>query len=247
MNPPPTPHDVDGAHGADADRRVLHRIRALLAKAESTEFASEADTFSAKAQQLMARHQIHEAAVAGTADGPGGPGAIEFEIEAPYVRPKFQVLANVADANRCKAVYSPATKMATVVGFATDRAFVEALYTSLLVQGSAELQRAGPVVDQWGVNRIRSFRNSFWAGFAARIGDRLAEAARGGEADAPVDEREAALPVLVRRAEAVDEEVHRRFPALRHIRASVTNLQGWHAGDAAGARVDLAARAQVPG
>nr|MDT0667092.1 DUF2786 domain-containing protein [Micromonospora sp. DSM 115978] len=38
------------------DLRVLDRVRALLAKAESTEFTEEADALTAKAQQLIAQH-----------------------------------------------------------------------------------------------------------------------------------------------------------------------------------------------
>ncbi|HEY0696309.1 MAG TPA: DUF2786 domain-containing protein, partial [Micromonospora sp.] len=46
---------------ADLDQRMLGRVRALLAKAESTDFPEEADAFTAKAQELMARHRIDHA------------------------------------------------------------------------------------------------------------------------------------------------------------------------------------------
>ncbi|HET8683001.1 MAG TPA: DUF2786 domain-containing protein, partial [Micromonosporaceae bacterium] len=44
--------------GRAADPRQLDRVRALLAKAESTTFAEEAEAYTAKAQELMARHSI---------------------------------------------------------------------------------------------------------------------------------------------------------------------------------------------
>ncbi|MBT8224522.1 MAG: DUF2786 domain-containing protein [Dactylosporangium sp.] len=48
-----------GAAGARAtDPRQLDRVRALLAKAESTSFPEEAEAYTAKAQELMARHRI---------------------------------------------------------------------------------------------------------------------------------------------------------------------------------------------
>ena len=50
--------------------RVLNRIRTLLAKAEATEFAAEAETFTAKAQDLMTRHAIDEALLRASGDGP---------------------------------------------------------------------------------------------------------------------------------------------------------------------------------
>ena len=40
---------------------VLDKVRALLAKAESTTFDAEAEAFTAKAQELMARHRIDRA------------------------------------------------------------------------------------------------------------------------------------------------------------------------------------------
>src|SRR5664280_2980372 len=49
---------------AAIDERVLSRIRALLAKAESSTFPAEAETFTAGAQALMARHSIDHALLA---------------------------------------------------------------------------------------------------------------------------------------------------------------------------------------
>ena len=40
---------------ARPDEKVLGRVRALLAKAESTTFPEEAEALTAKAQELMAR------------------------------------------------------------------------------------------------------------------------------------------------------------------------------------------------
>ena len=47
------------AHGARD--KMMARIRALLAKAEGTEYAAEAEALTAKAQDLMTRHAIDEA------------------------------------------------------------------------------------------------------------------------------------------------------------------------------------------
>src|SRR4051812_34734140 len=42
---------------------MLNRVRALLAQAESTNFEAEAETFTAKAQELMTRHAIDMAMI----------------------------------------------------------------------------------------------------------------------------------------------------------------------------------------
>ncbi len=52
----------NGARSVDGDAR-LTTIRNLLAKAEATTFPAEAEAFTAKATELMARHRIDEALV----------------------------------------------------------------------------------------------------------------------------------------------------------------------------------------
>jgi hypothetical protein len=69
LAPPPGASGTRAASFAFAPRtgsepRMLGRIRALLAKAESTEFPEEAEALTAKAQQLMAHHSIDEALLA---------------------------------------------------------------------------------------------------------------------------------------------------------------------------------------
>ncbi len=88
------------------DGKVLARIRALLAKAESTTFEEEAHAFTAKAQELMTRHAIDVAMLGASA---GSDAAISTEhrmirIEQPYADPKISLLGAVARANRCRAI-----------------------------------------------------------------------------------------------------------------------------------------------
>src|SRR5205807_2396905 len=83
---------------ADADARILERVRALLAKAESTTFPEEAEALSAKAQELMARYAIDRALLGGVGDGPHGVGGRRIHIDDPYARSKFLLVDVVADA-----------------------------------------------------------------------------------------------------------------------------------------------------
>ena len=57
-----------------ADERLLGKIRALLAKAESTEFAEEAEALSARAQELMAKYSIDHALLAAETGRERGTG-----------------------------------------------------------------------------------------------------------------------------------------------------------------------------
>jgi hypothetical protein len=67
----------------DADPRVLEKVRALLAKAESSEFDAEAEAFTAKAQELMARHSIDHALLAMGRANVAEPSGIRVGLDSP--------------------------------------------------------------------------------------------------------------------------------------------------------------------
>ena len=85
------------------------------------------------------------------------------------------LLANVADANGCTAVWSKSSGFTTVFGFVDELDAVDELFTSLLVQATAALRRAGSKSDGYGRSRTTRFRRSFLVAFAVRIGQRLRE------------------------------------------------------------------------
>jgi hypothetical protein len=99
------------------DHNVLRRVRALLAKAESTDFDAESEAFTAKAQALIAEHSL----AAALRDGIGetntdGPDAIRITVERPYEREKFQLLAKIAMANRSRAILHERLGFASRIG-----------------------------------------------------------------------------------------------------------------------------------
>ncbi|GAA3298851.1 hypothetical protein GCM10020295_35470 [Streptomyces cinereospinus] len=174
---------------------MLARIRALLAKAEATGFPDEAEALSAKAQELMARHSIDEALLAGQTHGGDGPAAWRIGVDQPYEQAKAVLLDAVASANHCRAVWNEPLGFSTVVGFEPDLEVVELLYTSLLVQATTAMTKAEAAQRAGGRKRTRTFRQSFLAAYAHRIGTRLAsaaeEAARQAAAEAAGDATEA--------------------------------------------------------
>ncbi|MEV0404845.1 DUF2786 domain-containing protein [Actinoallomurus sp. NPDC050550] len=233
-----------------ADRRALDRIRALLAKAESTEFPDEAEALTARAQQLMARYRIDQALLAArsgevrTGGQAAGPVGRRLPIDAPYESPKAALLGTVAEANRCRAVWTRALGFSTVLGFPADLDAVELLFTSLLVQADSALAHEGR---SGGRSRTRAFRRSFLASYAARIGERLAEAADAAERRAAAEMPGTdLLPVLATRDQAVDEAMHAMFPQLtgRRITPGI-DREGWLSGQAAADRADLGARRPI--
>lgn len=241
---------VDNA-ATDIDDRILSRVRNLLAKAESTTFEAEAESFTAAAQSLMARHSIDLALVA--AQGQRSPGdaphGLRIGLDNPYEHAKALLLDVVARANNCRTVWSKQWSYSTVVGFPAELIGVQNLFTSLLVQATAALQREGSRVRRDGSSRTRSFRASFLMSYATRIGERLQEAtddetARAG-AEAAASGQDL-LPVLASRRRETDDAFERMFPETTQVRTAMTpDHGGWAAGRAAADVARLAAGAEI--
>lgn len=229
-----------------ADAAVLAKIRALLAKAESTTFPPEAEALSAKAQELMARHRIDQVLVDG-GRGSGEPVGRRISLDAPYAEAKFRLLASVATANRCRAILLSGLGCAEVIGFANDLDMTELLHTSLLVQATRALTAAGPQTDARGRSRTRSFRLSFLVAYAWRVGERLQEASASAEAEIDADRGGNLLPVLARRDALVDAAVTLAFPRTTRLRTSISNGAGWAAGAAAAELADLGVGERLSG
>jgi hypothetical protein len=216
----------------------------LLTKAESTGFHAEAEALTAKAQELMARHCIEQAMLdasrSGSASGPRSqPTMVRITVDAPHASAKVQVLQAVARANRCRTIWSEHQHLAHTFGFADDLAAVEVLYTSLLVQATAAMHRAGPQRDTYGRVRTASYRRAFLLAFSVEIGRRLQMAAAlAAEAVAATTGTDL-VPVLRRREAAVDVAVQETFPRTRRMSASATNADGWRAGTVSGRDADL--------
>lgn len=221
-----------GRVGGRVDGRVLERVRAMLAKAESTTFAEEAEAFTAKAQELMARHAVDRAMVDGARQS-GATAGRRIGVDDPYAQPKSLLLSVVASANRCRSVWSGELGFSTVFGHGPDLDGVELLYTSLLVQATAAMAAAGSQVDRYGRSRTRSFRSSFLAAYAQRIGQRLRECTEAAEAAGAAEHGAGLLPVLAALDQEVEDAVKAVFPEMRRFSVAASNRAGWVAGTAA--------------
>ncbi len=225
------------AAGADAARAgaaadpVLEKVRALLAKAESTSFEAEAEAFTAKAQELIARHAIDAALLAVGDDDGDGPSAIRVCIDDPYVDAKSLLLQVVADAGRCRSVFLGSLAMSTVVGFASDLAAVEMLFTSLLVQAQTAMASAARSAPPGSRTRSRGFRSAFLQSYASRIGQRLQEVNDAVVAESTAEHGRSILPVLASRGAVIDGTVDDLFGSLTtHRLRGGTDAAGWASG-----------------
>jgi hypothetical protein len=245
--PPPSrwgaPHARPATDHGSGDDRVLRRIRGLLAKAESTEFAEEAEALTGKAQELMTRYSVDAALLAAGPSPAGAPGVDtrRVHVRDPYVSAKMQLLASVAEANDVKVVWYRSIGIANLVGVRADVAAVELLFTSLLLQVAHAVAAAERHQGQRPASR--SFRRSFLLGYAHRIGERLQAARHRATAEAAAEQGVDLLPVLRSRQVAVEERVAELFPRVRATRSRASlDAGGWFAGREAAERADVGRR-----
>jgi hypothetical protein len=216
--------------------RMLNRIRTLLAKAEATEFAGEAETFTAKAQDLMTRHAIDETLLRASRHGAIDIRGVRVHVHNPYAGEKVALLNQVARANRCRAVWNKPLGLVTVLGTPLDVDQVEMLFTSLLIQATRAMAEAG-TRRAGSFDRSASFRRSFLMAYAVRIGERLTETSEAAAATYGAE----LVPVLQRQTDAVQAEFDRLFPQTRTAKAGRYNAAGWGAGREAADRAHLTA------
>ena len=229
----------------------LALIRKLLAQAEDRSASpAEAEAFTGRATDLMARYGVDQAMLAATGDVPDTIGEQIVWITNPYGQRKRDLLGQIAIACGCRIAYRSSGRgriRVQLIGFPADRERTEMLFTSLLIQQARELARTpvppgeGPV----------AFRNAWMYGYAVRIRFRLHEAHQ--RAGREYDEQ-TALPDRPggRSAELVLADRRRRVDA--HVdqqgfrTAGPTRLSGSGAarGARAADRADLGAAALNP-
>ena len=231
----------------EVDEKALRLIRAMLAKAEATNFEPEAESFTAKAQELMTRYSIDAAMMASAAKGAGYAAGIEsrrVHIDNPYSDEKATFLYAIASVNNVRAVWNQACGFSTLVGFPVDLGLTDVLFTSLLVQAthaSAQATLHQPHL------RTAPFRRAFLIAFADRITERLAAARDYIAHDAEQTYGTALVPILAERHAAVDAAFEEAFPNTTVRRGRRLNAAGWYAGRAAAERADIGVGEAITG
>lgn len=244
----------------EPDLSKLAKIRALLDKAESTAafFPDEAEALTAKAIDLMEKYRIDEAMIADAAPVQDRGKIIEVQFSVgsgPYVNARVNLANAIARAHSVKLLTATGWKGKTVylIGYETDVALTEMLYTSLLVQATSALSSSDVKALKPGYEHGTAFNRSFLLSFAERIGERLRESTDtamatpyvpGAKTDEPV--RSVAL-VLANRKADVEEDVLRRYGRLRSARPTTggSSWVGGEAGRSAASQADLGTNRRV--
>jgi hypothetical protein len=225
---------------------LIDRVRKLMDKAESTQNQHEADAFTRKVAELVARHRIELSTIRNA-----GQGADEVLTvrqislgRGAYVRGRLALLDAIARHQDVRVVFgsTPTGTVAYAAGFGSDLDIVEIMYSSLHAQAAAQMasqRRATAAATQ-------QFRRSFLFGFAQRLDEVLAGVRRpdqsettraGSSADASTQSAQLALR---ERRERVEEFAAESFGRVRTARRpGAAQVGGFDAGIAAAERADV--------
>jgi hypothetical protein len=203
--------------GPGAPDPLLARVRKLLAKAEDPACTpAEAEAFTAKATELIAKYGVDQALLHPGTPDPVGDRMVT--IVPPYARDKAALLAAVAMSLRCRVVHLErrGTARSHLFGHAADLERVELLFTSLLVQAAHGLAAAAVPCGE----HPAAFRRSWLVGYTEAIRARLQESERSAVASAPG--AELVLADRTTRVEQRRDEVYPRLARLgpRRLRGS---------------------------
>jgi hypothetical protein len=226
---------------------LLDKVRKLLAKAEDDACTpAEAEAFTAKAAELIAKYGIDAALLADARPGSDRVGDRTVAFDPPFALDKAGLLATVAVALRCGVVRRKDVGvdgrrriLVHLFGYGADLERVDLLCTSLLVQAVHAL--AGEVVPAG--ESAAAYRRSWYAGYTLAVGRRLRQvessaAAASSSAAAQASGRSVAL-VLADRAAVVDAALREAYPRTRAGRGRSLSGSGGRSGYDAGQRADL--------
>jgi len=233
----------------EAPERLLDRVRKLLAQAEDEGVTpAEAQAFTAKAAELMAKYGIDRALLAADRPETDQPANRVLDIDNPWAREKAHLLSGLASALRCQCILLGSTRPGSRVhlfGFASDIGRLDVLYTSVLIQMSHGLARAS--VPEWS-SSPRAWRRSWLLGFATAVISRVRAAEDGAvqaatQPGSPGGERTAL--VLADRSLIIRRQVQEAYPVTRRARVTYSG-SGYRDGYARGQRADLGTTRLTP-
>lgn len=239
-------HHQRPSAGAPPSDALLAKVRKILAKAEDPATTpEEAETYTAKAAELIAAYGIDRALLAESAPETDVVGDRVVVLDAPYALDKAGLLSGVATALRCRAVqrtrYDAGVKELSMhlFGYDSDLARAEVLYTSLLLQASSQVRRSFAPPGE----NVAAYRRSWLAGFTRAVVGRLREsedrAAQTARTSGPTPGGRSVSLVLADRSVAVSSAVEDAYPHLRKAQARSLSGSGGRSGYLAGQRADL--------
>ncbi|MGV9312609.1 DUF2786 domain-containing protein [Streptomyces sp. NPDC003691] len=218
----------------------LAKVRALLAKAEDPATTpEEAQSYFAKAAELMAKYGIERAMLADSDPNLDRPGDRIITIKGVYEKDRRILFRYIAMAFNCRCVTLKKGKDGSEVhlfGYESDLDRTEILFTSLLLQMFNGVRNARPTYGESAV----TYRKSWLAGFILRINERLLEIeARTRQEASPAASGRSAELVVADRQAVVQARFTSAYPKIRSRGRLARGVSGAGEGRAAANRADL--------
>ena len=211
---------------------TLALVRTLLAIADGgSPHQPERELARIRAEKLMLRHSIDEAAVRLTSESARRPVRAEVHVEGSWVADRIELRNAVYRAFGCRPVRRRRDGVTEFIafGFASDMSMAAVLTASLEPQMLAEMAaHGGSPAD----------KRTFAAGFTMVVARRLAEFYAQALTEAEAEGTSSAL-VVADRDSRVDAALSHVFPQVRQSTRRLSGA-GWGAGANAGARADIA-------
>ena len=224
------------------ENAALTKIRKLLAKAEAQGVTpAEAQAFTAKAAELMARYGIDRALLAATSPETDRPADRIITVTNPWAAVCANLLCGIGAAMRCQCICltgrSPGAKV-HIFGYASDIERAEVLYTSVLLQMQHGLVRVQ--VPEWA-SSPRAWRRSWLLGYATAVTARVRSAEK--QAASRADTEQAApgtstALVLASRERVIAVRTRAVYPVTRRSRVTYSG-SGYRDGYRKGTQADL--------
>ncbi|MEU5433843.1 DUF2786 domain-containing protein [Streptomyces sp. NPDC020719] len=222
---------------------MLARIRALLTKAEATEFAEEAEQLTAKASELMAKYGIEQTMLSAAKPKQERPTSRLIEITGTYAKDRQQLLSYIGTALGAQTVYTRVRSTTTghpvlavdLFGYESDLERIELLFNSLVLQAFNGMKRVRPLYGE----STTSYRKTWLAGFSVAIYNRLKSAEETAKADYEETSGTSVALVLADRKSLVIAERDKKYLKLGKTPKRKLSGSGWGAGNAAGKRADI--------
>lgn len=237
------------------DESRVNKILKLLRKAESTN-PEEAEAATELATKLMQKWAIDDAMLAAAGNALRQEEIIEkmVELKGSYKQAHLNLAFTVVRALRLQGIYSDnrQTYKMRFIGFESDVARAEMLFTSLLIQAQRGVADYGSKIPRYysAMEKFKA-RRAFLYGFADTIGERLRvqhrEAVQEAEAEATARgelSTSVALAVQTReqQAKAWYDERYGRFVSTGRSRGiQLGSNGGYSAGAAAGRTANVGA------
>jgi hypothetical protein len=238
------------------DETVIDKITKLLAKAESTTHAAEAEAFTAKATALMMKWAIDEAMVAAAQGKPVKDEIVKYDqgFGGTYWKAQSELFTSLGYGLgfrqfHTKHRYSGKGQdhlTCTWIGFKSEVEAGKLLFASLLLQATsaqAEYMKNEFRPDSWddasvGMQKFKARRN-FTIGFGYAIRDRLKAQKKAATATAQAEHTGASVALVLADRDHELDDYMGQFKLYKGRGSRMITGGGMGAGRSAGQRADL--------